>query len=399
MKKLFQAGLLSLLVLVGASCDGFVEDIDLPIDSIDESQLDTESQIPFVITGIKSRFSTSYDRISLFAGGLSDELFFDTNVPNATFPTYNEIDDGEITFDNNSNDGVYGDIGELMLFAKVLEERVGRITFEDQDLKKEALFSANFFAGIARYMLATYYGLTQEQGGGVIDAGPFIPSDQMYAQALEKLNAAKASADAYETRVVNTLIARIHLFEGRYADARSAAQQGMQEGDDPFQSLHTPENTNEWYFGSGRGRTQFVADWRFQEYVEADAAEGARIALETITGTDGTVYWRQSLYTLRESPINFATWQENELMLAELDLRGGEAGTALGRINAVRASHGIGDLDSADLDVLIEERDKELFTMGLRLPDQRRFGLWHLGAGTWKYLPITQSERNGNDNL
>lgn len=399
MKKLLNIGLLFLLALAGASCDSFVEDVDLPIDSIDESQLDTESQIPFVIAGVESRFATSYDRVTLFAGGLSDELFFDTNVPNATFPTYDEMDKGDIEFANNSNDGLYQDIGELMLFTKVLEERIGRITFEDPDLKKQALFIANFYAGMARYFLAAYYGLTEEQGGGVIDAGPFIPSNEMYAQAIEKLNTAKANADAYEARVTNTLIARIRLFEGRYADARSAALQGLQEGDDPFQSLHTPENTNEWYFGSGRGRTQFVADWRFHDYVEADPDEANRLQLETITGTDGTVYWRQARYLLRESPINFATWQENELMLAELDLREGEAGSALGRINTVRASHGLADLESADLDVLIEERDKELFTMGMRLPDQRRFGLWHLGAGTWKYLPITQSERNGNENL
>ncbi len=71
----------------------------------------------------------------------------------------------------------------------------------------------------------------------------------------------------------------------------------------------------------------------------------------------------------------------------------------LGRINAVRASHGLSDLNAADMAALMLERDKELFTMGLRLPDQRRFDTWHLGADTWPFFPITQSERNGNDNF
>ncbi len=36
---------------------------------------------------------------------------------------------------------------------------------------------------------------------------------------------------------------------------------------------------------------------------------------------------------------------------------------------------------------LMLEREKELFTMGLRLPDQHRFDTWHLGADTWQFFP------------
>ena len=68
-------------------------------------------------------------------------------------------------------------------------------------------------------------------------------------------------------------------------------------------------------------------------------------------------------------------------------------------MNGVRASHGLSALAAADMDALMLEREKELFTMGLRLPDQRRFGTWHLAGGTWQFLPITQSERNINPNF
>ena len=105
------------LLFVLPACDSFVEDVDNPIDTIDDEQLTTESQIPFVITGVESNFSTVYDRLAVHAGGLSDELIFDTRVPNATFPTFAEFDIGEIGFANNSNDGVYNDLGELRFFA------------------------------------------------------------------------------------------------------------------------------------------------------------------------------------------------------------------------------------------------------------------------------------------
>ena len=93
------------------------------------------------------------------------------------------------------------------------------------------------------------------------------------------------------------------------------------------------------------------------------------------------------------------TWQENNLMLAELALRGQATGDALALVNEVRASHSIANLASVDLDVIYVERDKELFCTGSRLPDERRFNKWHLGSGTWQYFPITIDEINSNHNL
>lgn len=396
--------MIGLLLLPLAGCDTYVEDVDLPIDSIDDSQLNDETQVEFIIKGVQSRFSTTYDRIAVFAGGLSDEFIFDQNVPNATFPSFQEIDLGDITFANNSNDGLYNDLGELRFFADNMLERLADVEFTDTDLQTQAEFTAQLYGGLARYFYATYYGLDKREGGGVItldpaNPAPFTPSSEMFGLALDKLNSARALADEYHTRVINTIIARIHLIQGNYGEARTAANAGMMDGDEPFSSLHSVESTNYYYSQAGVGRNQWVADFRFFEYQIADAAEANRLPLEEITGNDGTtVYYRQGLYPSQDSPLPFATWQENALMLAELDIRDGAA-TGLDHINAVRASHGLADLAAADMDVLIEERDKELFTMGLRLVDQRRMDLWHLGDDTWWYLPITQNERNINENF
>ncbi|QXD14156.1 hypothetical protein GQ464_011890 [Rhodocaloribacter litoris] len=406
MKRRYLMPAVLLFLGVVTACDSFVEDVDNPIDSINDDQLTTESQVPFLIKGIQSRFSTTYDRLAVHAGGLSDELFFDQRVPNATFPTFQEFDEGDITLANNSNDGVYNDLGELRFFADNLLTRIAEIQFEDADLQREAQFIGNFYGGVARYFYAAYYGLNPREGGGVIsenpdNPGPFIPSAQMYALALEKLEAARGFADDYHTRVINTLVARIHLLQGNFTQARAAAQQGLQEGDDPFLTLFSVDNDNYWWSQAGPGRTQWVVDFRYRGYVDADPAEAARIPLQAIQGNDNppTTFYRQARYVNREDPLPFATWQENTLMLAELDLRDGNTASALNRINAVRASHGLEPLASADMDVLILEREKELFTMGLRLLDQRRFNRWHLGPDTWQYFPITQNERNINPNF
>ena len=386
-------------------CDSFVEDVDQPIDSIDDAELFDETQVEFQIKGVQSRFSNTADLLLVFAGGLSDEFIFDQNVPNATFPSFQEMDLGDITFANNSNDGAYDNLGELRFFADNLLTRIQDIQFEDAELQTEAAFTANLYGGLARYFYATYYGLDKRQGGGIItddpdNPGPFVPSDQMYTQAIDKMNAAAALGDAAQVRIINTIIARIHLFQGNFSEARAAAQNGMVEGDAPFTSLHSVDNTNYYWSQAGPGRNQWVTDFRFNDYVQLDPAEAARIPLDEVVGNDGTtIYYRQALYIDRDTALPFTKWQENELMLAELDLRDGDAASALTRINAVRASHELDPLTEVDELILMDERDKELFTMGLRLPDQRRMDIWHLGPDTWWFLPITQDERNINTNL
>jgi hypothetical protein len=259
------------------------------------------------------------------------------------------------------------------------------------------------FGGIARYLYATYFALSQTEPGGVIDNGPFIPATQMYAQALEKFQQALANApSAYETKLVNSLIARQHLITGNYAAARTAAAAGLVQGDAALQGRYSAESTNLYWQQAGLGRPQFVCNDRFLAYVTADPAEKSRIPLSPITGRNQRVYQRQTKYATESAPIDFMNWQENALMLAELDVRDGNAAAALPRINAVRASHQVGALPATttvDLDLIYVERDKELFVTGIRLADQRRFGKFHLAADRWQYLPFTDDERNNNPNF
>ena len=395
------------IVLAGAfvGCDSFVEDVDLPIDSIEDAQLNDESQVSFLIKGVQTRFSTTYDRLAVFSDGMSDALVFTSDVGTATFPSFQEMEDGDISFANNSNDGVYDDLGELRFFSDNLITRLQDIEIEDAALRTEAEFTAYLYGGIARYFYATYYGLSQREGGGVIttdpdNPGPFIPSSDMYTDAISELNSAAALGSAEQVRFINTLIARIHLFQGNYGEARTAAAAGMVAGDAAFESLHAIDSPNEFWSQAGNGRIQWVVDFRFQDYIDLDPDEANRLPFASVAGNSGTEYLVQDKYSVNADPLPFATWQENELMLAELDIRDGDAAGALTRINAVRAGSGLAALEGpADMTLLIDERDKELFTMGLRLPDQRRMDLWHLGPDTWQYLPITQGERNINDNF
>ena len=385
-----------MLLLFGAACEDAVLDVEPPIDSVEDDRLNREDQVPFLVTGVQAKFAQIYDQITMFAGGLSDELVFDRRVPGATYPTYAELDNGNITLANASVSETMLILGQLRLLADTLVTRVDRIAFTDPERRGNALYHGYFYGAIARYLWGAYFGLESERGGGVINSGPFIPSTEMYAQALDLLDLAVQNAlTDYDARAALSLEARIHLLEGRYSEADAVARGGLNQGDAPLSALYSSDLANGWHYGAGAGRTQFVVDDRYVSYLTADPNEETRIPIVQVTQTR----FRQDKYPELDSPLPFVTWQEMVLIQAEAALRDGQTGPALDLVNAVRQSHGLEDLDDITLEGLIVERDKELFCMGIRLLDQRRLDLWHLPDGTWKYLPITQRERDSNPNL
>jgi len=393
--------ILGALAMLFTACEDFTSSVDPFIDRVENDRLTDESQVPFLINGVEVRFSTVIDQVLVDVELLSDAMFFDSNLPGASYETFADIDNGDIKLDNSSVHNPTLDLGELRYFSDNLLERVDEIDFQNTELKNEALFIGNFYGGVARYFIASYFGLNPDEGGGPIDNGPFVPSTEMYQLAIDKFNEAlKYTTDEWYLKVTNSMIARCYLYLADFANAKSFADNGMISGDKPFQSLHTSETDNYFWQQAGAGRTQAGADIRFHNYIQEDPAEANRVLIAEVTGKDDSTYYRQDKYPIDASPIPFMTWQENELMLAELELRAGNSGGALTRINAVRASHGIGELAEANLMTIAVERDKELCFSGTRLIDQRRLDAelqtWHLTAGSWKYLPIVERERNIN---
>ena len=397
-----------------SGCEDFVQSVDDPIDVVDSEQLNSEDQVAFFMNGVEGRYHITHDALTVIAGGLSDALEFDSeNVRDATFPTFRDIDNGDIQFDNNSVDGPFNNLGQARFLADDFLARVTEIEFENADLRQEAIYKGNLYAGLSRYLYAAYFGLEPENGGGVIDNSPFIPSADMYSRALDNLEAALSNApSAYEEKVVNSLIGRIHVYQGNHGTAESFLNNGLESGDAPLQSLHSLESQNAFSAQAGASRNQYTVASRYNDYIEDNSDEANRISLEVLpegevteSGVEaGVTIYRQTKY-FQDTNIDIMSWQENNLLLAEVELQtGGATGAANARdlIDEVRDSHEIDPLpltETVDLSLLLEERDKELYLTGNRMIDQRRYDQWHLPAGTWKYFPITQSERNNNPEL
>lgn len=424
-------GLLAVGLVGGLSACDFVQDIDQPTDRVNSDSLDSQAEIGFLATGVKEGFNDAYDNVAIISALLSDVGVFNTRVRNATFPTYGDIDRGEIQFDNNSIDNVSTPVNEYRFQADDLVRRVNEtITFvDDPDLGLDAeadrtlgLYTGYFHGAVARYFLATYFSKDGVNGGAPISTdrdkpSQTIPASELYAQALGLLAQAAPLGSDYDVRVINTLRARIALFQGDYDQAADFAAGGLVDGDAPYSARFTSASANEWYSQAGRGRTQISIAPRFAAYDEIDSRTLVERA-PNASGSDANTYYRQALYTVPDEPLPFLTWQENSLILAEAALLGDtDADAAVGYVNPVLESRGIdpiADGETLDRDLLIQTRDRELFTQGLRLVDQRRFGLPFTYItypqasgelveqplpGIYRYFPLTQTERNANPEL
>jgi starch-binding outer membrane protein, SusD/RagB family len=408
MKRVLNTALFGLFVAVFATgCADFVQGIEDPIDQIADPLLTSEAQVPFLENGIKQRFSLGYSQTLVLAEGLSDAFRFGGS--NATFPTFEQAATCDFLTDNNSSTNALLRVGQFAYLADNLIERIDAIgTFENAATRTSALFTAQMYAGLARFMYATYYGLGPTEGGGFDVTGqrasPFVPSANLYGIAITRFNQALEHASAGQARTVQSLKARTYLYNGEFGNALTAVSAGMTPDDEPFQALYTPESANEWFFSAGVGRSQLIPVDRFAGYVEEDEDEAARVRLVSPANFTGLI---QNVYPELGSPIPVIDWQENFLMGAELAIRtgaatvtiGGTTYTPLELVNEVRESHGISPLASVDLDVIYEERDKELFARGQRLADNRRFNDFDHCTGPWRYIVITERETNNNDAL
>lgn len=399
------------------SCNDYVQDIEDPISSIGDEDMNIPSDVPFLVKGVQTAFSIVWDETSCFAGGLSDELGFSTDIKQATFPTFEAIDSattGILLPQNNSTEAIMDQLAQLRLYADTLITRVNeKINFseDEMDIKNSGLFTGYFFSAVARYMWAAYWALEPDQPGGVINVSPLIPDTQLYNDALSRLDEALNYASDAQKPMIYTMKARIHMILGEYTLAKTAADMGMTSADAPFSALYNTIENNYWYYWSGPGRTQFHIDPRFNDYVTDNPQEAARIPIYQIPAGEvysDVTYYQQAKYTSISAGIEFLTWEENHLMLAELAIRDNDDAGGLALVNEVRAAYGIDDLTAQDvddmfggnyLDMIFEERDKQLCFTGMRLIDQRRFDKWHLDPGTWKHFPISYDERNANPNI
>lgn len=399
MKKLIYLICVSVIALL-AGCEDYINGVDPLIEKVEDERLTSESQIRFQITGVQQGFSAIASQIGCQSDLLSDALEYNNQNPDASFPQFEEINIGIINLTNGSVNTTWNVLHSLRFMADTLGVRAGQITFTNEALKNEALFTSNFYGAVARFFLGTTFAIRENEPGACFNAGPFVPASQILDEAISKAKAALTfTTDAYLTKATNSFLAKLYMSKLDYVNAAVYAAKGLVKGDKDFTALHA-DNSNIYFWGfAGNGRHQIHVADRFNDYIKADAKEAARLKLTSFKFGNGETHYFQNKYPNKSDAYIFLTWKENNLMLAELALRGQGSGNSLNLVNEVRSSYSIDPLATINLDALYVERDKELFCQGTRLMDQHRFNKFHLSVIAWKYLPIPQPERDANPNF
>jgi hypothetical protein len=405
--------------MVFMSCQDFVENIEPLYDRAVDTELNTQANVDVFVTGLADQMAYTVDDMTMNADGLSDELLFDMRNSQATYSSYQNDDNGT-PVDAEEAATLFRQNHQLRQQADTLVYRIlNKIAFTDTTIRNRGLFNGYLYGAYARYLIAEYTGKDEVTGGSPINLSGFIPSNQILADAINRWKTALTyTTSAYDKKLVSTLVARAYLFMGDYANAAIYAQQGLVKNDAPFLAKYNATNDNTWRGFAGQVRAQWSVDPRFNTYLTGDPTESARILILKKTGTGGFIFYVQMKYILATdnvtvTPIEIIDWQENNLMKAELVVRGAMAGDARALINEVRASRidAVTKLPVSQLASTVAitlsspvtatsysiyvERDKELFLRGNRLIDERRFNLFHL-PGKWQYYPISSAEKARN---
>jgi len=412
------------------SCDTWVNKVEPITDALENELLDDESQINFLVTGLLDVVSEAgeggdgLERIMWRNALFSDEMTTRVLGHDPGETVWAQIWPFSMQFAESD----WGPTQHPRYLADDLVRRIERIgTFTDNSIRDRALWWGNLIGGIYRMFLGNMWGYTRDgtTPGGVLttieqveagEFGEFKSTSELHSLALGKLTEA-LKYDPGDTpgvglgtaeKIVHSFMARIYLWEGDLVQAKAHAEQGLEQGDSPFQLLHDAQFTSMYWEISGRGVWQLhfsSAPWRFLDYVLADRDEG-----EIITGltededprgltrslrgyegdsglpgdyttmnpraglanpnerlplledwqlyqVDSDVGYTQDIYTDRFSNFNVIDWREMEMILAEVALQpsvgssnaySGSVADFLVHINNVREWHGLTLLTEQD---------------------------------------------------
>lgn len=249
-----------------------------------------------------------------------------------------------------------------------------------------------------------------------LDSGPEMTPDQLFTEAVARFTRAISSADSDIQNLARVGRARAYLNLGQYAEAAAdggAVPQGFSYDFDYSASDASTENK---LYALLEREQMATIDVPYRN-MTFQGQPDPRVPVHNTglfgPGTDIEL-WATSKYSSLASPVQVASWEEAQLIVAEAALEAGQLQQVVDIINALHTNVGLPAFASTNAteirNQLIYERSAELFLEGQHMQDLERFNLeLYPASGTQAYhggffsdeicFPLPQVEYSNNPNI
>lgn len=357
---------------------------------IEETDLDTPNAVPAIVNGALGSFgiaTTINGAAGVYSASaiLSGEL-----VHSGSWVPPREISEGIPNNESPENQSHWGNTSQARWQAEDAAEKVQELVSDPSSNQWVAL--AQLYAGFSNRILGEMF------CDAVINGGPLEPHTAFSERAVTYFGDAAQTAQAGgHTNLRFAALAgraQARLMLGQVDQAVADASQVPT--DFVYAHVHSENSNSEhngvhnWAFRGDNGFQYSVWGTEFAGYGVDSFNPGAggdpRVGFRSVNaagnaqigGDNRRPVWRAEKYPARNSPIPLAKGTEMRLIEAEALLRAGNVPGAVGKINEVRAHHGLGNASASTAaegwELLIRERGIELWLEGRRLGDLRRWG-------------------------
>ena len=242
---------------------------------------------------------------------------------------------------------------------------------------------AAFEAEVAMYAGYTYTIFGEAMCTVAFDEGPeLMPADafNLAIQRFDQAIAAGASGDLLNTVLVGKARAQLNLGMTAAAAATVApVPQGFSFSLD-YSNAEAVTRNKQWEFNIDDENVTVAEPYRNVMYEGVPDPRIEVIDEMTTNPQTGIAIFTSTKYPDASSPVELASWEEAQLIIAEAAIESGDFPTAVAIFDALHAAVGLpayaGGLNATELmDQLIYERAAEMYLEGHHLQDLKRLNI------------------------
>lgn len=413
------ASALALTTLV-AACNDLRNALNVTApDKINTQSLRTPANATLLVNSTQGDFECGWGAFVVDGGLLSGELMDATLTAARWSLPRRAVDPSETFYATNECDGlgVYTPISRARYTADTTLTMLKGWTDAQVANRQTLIARAAIYAGYDYVMLGELF------CSAAVDVGPELSSNQLFALAEDRFTQAIAAATTAANDSLKTIAyagrARARLDKGDAAGADADAKQVLQlEPNFVFLATADPATsirTNRVYAQQNALNVSVDTAFRFDSLATTSGTmvPDPRVIV-TNTGKPGgdrtTAVWISNKYPSGATPFVVSSWQEMDLIIAEVE-GGSAAASAITTLRQAVVPNAAPYTGAGSVkDTVIAERERQLFLQGSHAYDVRRFNLTlyppagtpYPKGGTYGNevcLPLPQVETLNNPNF